>query len=61
MAAIGDDVNRIRSLFDRDISEAETIGDLQGIRVRFLGKKGEVTNLLKRLRSEEHTSELQSL
>ncbi len=51
MGSINDDVVRIRTLFESELLSAETLDALQGIRIRFLGKKGEVTSLLKRLGS----------
>jgi len=51
LSIIGDDVNRIRSAFGRALSEAESAEELQNLKVSFLGKKGELTSLLKRLGS----------
>ncbi|NLO56715.1 MAG: phenylalanine--tRNA ligase subunit alpha [Thermovirga sp.] len=48
---IHDDVSRIEALFNSALSRADTLDALQGVRVRFLGKKGELTSLLKRLGS----------
>ncbi len=51
LSGIVENVTRIRSIFYKDLSEALTLEDLQRSRVRFLGKKGEVTSLLKLLGS----------
>ncbi len=51
MGDIHDDVSRIEALFNSALSRADTLDALQGVRVRFLGKKGELTSLLKRLGS----------
>jgi len=51
LSDIHDDVSRIEALFRSALSTADSVEALQGVRVRFLGKKGEVTSLLKRLGS----------
>ena len=51
MGDIHDDVGRIEAMFRSALSTADSVEALQGVRVRFLGKKGEVTSLLKRLGS----------
>lgn len=51
MGSIHEEVERIQTLFESELSSAGTLDALQGVRVRFLGKKGEVTSLLKRLGS----------
>jgi phenylalanyl-tRNA synthetase alpha chain len=48
---ISDDLDRIRLLFREELSKAFTREEIQSLRVRFLGKKGELTSLLKRLGS----------
>lgn len=51
MGSIHEEVERIQTLFESELSSTGTLDALQGVRVRFLGKKGEVTSLLKRLGS----------
>jgi len=51
LSDIHDDVSRIEALFRSALSTADSVEALQGVRVRFLGKKGEVTSLLKQLGS----------
>ena len=42
-------IQDIRLAFSEEIAAAETLENLDSLRVRFLGKKGEVTSLLKGL------------
>ncbi len=43
------DVRHIRSVFETELAAADKPAEIHKIRVRFLGRKGEVTSLLKRL------------
>jgi phenylalanyl-tRNA synthetase alpha chain len=49
LGIIAEDVRRIRSVFESELASAGNLDEIQKIRVRFLGRKGEVTSLLKRL------------
>jgi phenylalanyl-tRNA synthetase alpha chain len=49
LGIIAEDVRRIRSVFESELASAGNLDEIQKIRVRFLGRKGEVTSLLKRV------------
>ena len=47
------DINKLEDTFLNFISSAETLDDLDRIRIRALGKKGEISNLMKSIGSME--------
>jgi phenylalanyl-tRNA synthetase alpha chain len=46
-----DKIKRITDAFDENIVKAESLNDLDGLRVKFLGKNGEVTELMKGMKN----------
>lgn len=49
-----DNLNKLQAETDAAINEAKTLSDIEAIRVKFLGKKGEMTSILKNLGKLPH-------
>ena len=53
-------INSLKAKFEEELEKIESVADLEGVRVAYLGKKGSVTDLLKGMKdlSNEERKEL---
>lgn len=50
MTMISDKIEAIKAAVDEQIAKSEALQDVQNIRVKYLGKKGELTSIMKDLK-----------